>query len=98
ALKAKAMNKRRQAKEREAAQQSKPAAPSELREHLQELLDKEMQALPELYRAPIILCDLEGRTIKEAARQLGCPSGTIGTRLARGRNLLARRLARHGLT
>jgi RNA polymerase sigma factor (sigma-70 family) len=98
ALKAKAMNKRRQAKEREAAQQRKPAGPSELRQHLQSLLDKELQALPERYRAPLILCDLEGRTIKEAARQLGCPLGTIGTRLARGRNLLARRLARHGLT
>src|SRR5262249_14823989 len=43
-------------------------------------------------------CDLEGKTIKEAARQLGCPQGTVGTRLVRGRGLLARRLARRGLT
>src|SRR5262249_61190627 len=34
----------------------------------------------------------------EAARQLGCPQGTVGTRLARGRALLSRRLARHGLS
>src|SRR5262249_19871805 len=38
-----------------------------------------------------------GKTIKEAARQLGWPQGTVGTRLARGRSLLARRLARNGV-
>lgn len=42
-------------------------------------------------------CALEGRTIGEAAADLGWPPGTVATRLARGRNLLARRLARRGV-
>jgi formylglycine-generating enzyme required for sulfatase activity len=45
----------------------------------------------------IVLCDLEGQTRQEAARCLGCPEGTVASRLARARNLLAKRLARHGL-
>src|SRR5262245_37545135 len=97
ALKARAMSIKRLAKEREAAGRPKPAA-AETSERLLALLDEELRALPDKYRAAIVLCDLEGKSIKEAARQLGSPPGTIGTRLARGRSLLARRLARHGLT
>jgi hypothetical protein len=97
ALKAKAMNNRRRAKEREVAERSKPRSPTGNGRQLQALLDHELRALPDKYRAAIVLCDLEGKSIKEAARQLGCPPGTIGTRLSRGRRLLARRLARHGL-
>src|SRR5262249_32274082 len=55
-----------------------------------------LERLPEKYRAPVVLCDLEGQTRKEAARQLGLPPGTVASRLARGRTLLARRLSRHG--
>src|SRR5438128_6879437 len=95
ALKAKAMGSKRRAKEREAAARPKPDAPAEVWQQLQALLDQELQTLPDKYRAPIVLCDPEGKLIKEAARQLGCPLGTIGTRLARGRSLLARRLAQH---
>src|SRR5262249_21683839 len=100
ALKARAMSSRRAAKEREAAARPRPEreVAAETWERLQALLDQELQALPDKYRAAIVLCDLEGRPLKEAARQLGCPLGTVGTRLARGRSLLARRLARHGLT
>ncbi len=43
-----------------------------------------------------MLCALEGRTTESAARTLGCPRGTVATRLARARALLRRRLARRG--
>jgi RNA polymerase sigma factor (sigma-70 family) len=98
ARKAKAMNTRMRTREREAGARSKPEAVSEDWQQQQELLDQELEALPDKYRAPIVLCDLEGKSIKDAARHLGCPLGTIGTRLARGRSMLARRLARRGLT
>jgi hypothetical protein len=98
ALKAKAMNHRRRAKEREAAARPQPSVPEADWQLLQELLDQELQVLPDKYRSAIVLCELEGKSIKEAARHLGCPPGTVGTRLARGRAMLGRRLARHGVT
>ena len=61
---------------------------------LQPLIDQELNGLPENYRLPILLCDLEGKTIKEATQQLGWPQGTLAGRLARGRKLLAKRLAK----
>jgi RNA polymerase sigma factor (sigma-70 family) len=64
--------------------------------NLRPLLDRELTRLPDRYREPVVLCDLEGQTQKEAARLLGCPEGTVSSRLARGRALLARRLRRHG--
>jgi RNA polymerase sigma factor (sigma-70 family) len=61
------------------------------------VLDEEVNRLPDKYRAPLVLCYLEGKTVDEAARQLGCPRGTVGTRLARGRERLRRRLIRRGV-
>ena len=64
---------------------------------LQELLDQELERLPDKYRTAIVLCDLEGLTMAAAAKQVGCPQGTLSVRLVRGRAMLAKRLARHGL-
>lgn len=64
---------------------------------VQGLLDSEVAKLPDKYRAALVLCDLEGLTRVEAARLLGCAEGTVASRLARARQMLARRLTRHGL-
>lgn len=61
------------------------------------LLDQELSRLSDNYRAVIVLCDLEGRTRKEVARQLGVPEGTVAGRLPRARAMLAKRLARRGV-
>jgi RNA polymerase sigma factor (sigma-70 family) len=98
ALKAKAMKRKRRAKEHEAGMMPKPETRDEVRQHLQDLLDEELTSLPDKYRVPIVLCELEGKTIKEAAHQFGCPEGTLATRLYRGRHLLAGRLSKRGLT
>jgi hypothetical protein len=62
------------------------------------VLDREMACLPDKYRAVIVLCDLEGKTRDQAARDLGCPAGTVASRLATARSILAKRLDRHGVT
>jgi RNA polymerase sigma factor (sigma-70 family) len=62
------------------------------------LLDQELSRLPDNYRAVVVLCDLEGRTRKEVARQLGVPEGTVAGRLPRARAMLAKRLAQRGVT
>jgi hypothetical protein len=61
------------------------------------VLDEESSRLPDRYRGVIVLCDLEGMTRREAARQLGIPEGSVASRLARARALLAKRLARRGV-
>jgi RNA polymerase sigma factor (sigma-70 family) len=64
---------------------------------LRPVLDDELSRLPAKYRLPLVLCYLEGRTAGEAARLLGCPRGTVLSRLARGRERLRPRLIRRGL-
>jgi RNA polymerase sigma factor (sigma-70 family) len=61
------------------------------------VLHEEVDRLPQRYRIPVVLCDLEERSYEEAARHLGCPVGTVKSRLARGREQLKKRLARRGL-
>jgi RNA polymerase sigma factor (sigma-70 family) len=98
ALHARRTAARRRARERQVTEMPEPAVvEQDLWRELQPVLDQELSRLPDTYREVIVRCDLEGLTRREAARQLGLPPGTIGSRLARARTMLARRLARHGL-
>jgi len=98
ALKARATRARRKERERLVTVMPQPAVmEEELWTDLQPVLDQELSRLPDKFRAVILLCDLQGKTRKEAARQLGCPEGTVASRLATARAMLAKRLARHGL-
>ena len=62
------------------------------------MLHDEIGRLPELYRVPIVLCHLEGLTHDVAAQRLGCPTGTVLSRLAAARERLRARLTRRGVT
>jgi RNA polymerase sigma factor (sigma-70 family) len=68
-----------------------------VRRELRAVIDEEILRLPWLYRQPVVLCYLEGLTHEEAARQLGCPLGTVNSRLATARLRLRVRLSRRGL-
>lgn len=61
------------------------------------VIDEELNRLPERLRLPITLCEVRGLTVAQAARELGWPVGTVASRLSRGRDMLAARLARRGL-
>lgn len=99
ALKARATTAKRHARESQMKELPEPAILSEpdLRADLQPLLDQELSRLPDRYRVAIVLCNLEGKTRKEAARQLQIPEGTLSSRLTTARRMLAKRLASHGL-
>jgi RNA polymerase sigma factor (sigma-70 family) len=68
------------------------------RDELRPILDEEIKGLPEKYRAPLILFYLQGLSQAETARRLGCPIGTVGSRMARARERLRGRLLRRGLS
>ena len=72
--------------------------PDEDRGDLEAVVHEEIDRLPEHYRAPLVLCDLEGCTHEQAARHLGWPVGTVKSRQARGRQRLRTRLIRRGLS
>jgi RNA polymerase sigma factor (sigma-70 family) len=96
ALEARRSAAKRRAKEAQVAPRTE--TPDDSLADLRPLLDWELTRLPDNYRAVLVLCDLEGRTRKEEAQQLGLPEGTIASHQARGRTILAKRLTRHGVT
>jgi RNA polymerase sigma factor (sigma-70 family) len=97
AMKARATRAKRRVRERPACETAEPeAVPDEHPDELLSRLDREVTRLPEKYRRPIILCELEGKTHRQAAAQLGWPVGTVSGRLSRARALLASRLSRPG--
>jgi RNA polymerase sigma factor (sigma-70 family) len=97
AVRAKIVSGRRKAAEGEVAAMASDRYGDEDRSGLRPALYEELDRLPDRYGIPIVLCDLEGLTYEAAARQLGCPVGTLKSRLARGRQRLRERLARRGL-
>jgi RNA polymerase sigma factor (sigma-70 family) len=97
ALEARSMRARRRLREQQMKEMPQgEVPPEEPGSELRQALDRELSRLPEKYRVPVVLCELEGRPRKEVARQLGLPEGTLSWRLAAARKMLARRLARHG--
>jgi RNA polymerase sigma factor (sigma-70 family) len=98
ARKARAQEVRRRACEREAARTPAVEHPDELaRRDLGVVLDEAVGRLPEKYRVPFVLHHLQGVTVAEVARRLGCPQGTIAAHLARAKQRLRVRLARRGV-
>ncbi len=96
ALHARAKAARRKKHERLAASltpECSPMPPDEIGPALHE----EIARLPERYRSPVILCDLEGCSYQQAGRHLGLPVGTVKSRLSRGRDRLRASLVRRGL-
>jgi RNA polymerase sigma factor (sigma-70 family) len=99
ALKARTVSAKRQVREKQMNPMPEREAPAhDSWPDLQRVLDQELSGLSDKYRVPIVLCDLEGKSQKEAAQHLGLPEGTFSSRLSRGRAMLAKRLARQGLT
>lgn len=94
ALKVKAMAVKRCLKE---AQATRPE-PAPDQSELLAALDEELARLPEKYRAPVVLCELEGRSRQEAATALVIPEGTISSRLATAHRMLEKRLRARGFT
>ena len=96
-LKARAMNAKRRTKEREAQLAEGMTLPvNGALEVLLDRLDEALGRLPEKYRVPVVLCELEGRSRKDVARALGLPEGTLSWRLAQAKKMLAKKLSHHG--
>lgn len=99
ALRVKASAGRRREQERHAAVMASTEAPAvDEGLDLRPVLDEELYRLAAKYREPLVLCYLQGKSNEEAAQHLGCPVGTVYTRLSRGRDLLRDRLERRGMT
>jgi RNA polymerase sigma factor (sigma-70 family) len=98
AMEARAMRARRREREKQVDAVPHPEIPPAESRDWQAVLDHELSRLPQKYQTAIVLCDLEARSRRDAALQLGIAEGTLSSRLAYGRKLLAARLARRGVT
>jgi RNA polymerase sigma factor (sigma-70 family) len=98
AVRMRALAARRGVRERQVAVMPEPtSAEQSVWNDVEPILDEELARLPEKYRVLIILCQLEGRTLKDVARQLAIPQGTVASRLATARAMLGKRLSRRGV-
>jgi RNA polymerase sigma factor (sigma-70 family) len=98
AVRARAGDVRRRAREQRTTEMSSPDPLLDMTvREVRQVLHEELHQLPEKYRAPLVLCYLEGLSQDEAARQLGWSTGATRGRLDRGREQLRKRLARRGL-
>ncbi|WP_435008828.1 RNA polymerase sigma factor [Tundrisphaera lichenicola] len=86
----------RRTKERSAVRTSESSLDGDALE-LAPIVREEVGGLPEKYRTPLVLCLLDGLTHEEAASRLGCPVGTVKTRVRWAKARLRTRLARRGL-
>ena len=98
ALRTKEQRTRRRAYEMRAADMRDTATEATHWPDVQAALDQALDALPEKYRAALILCYLEGLTHADAAQRLGRKLATLRSHVARGRKLLRERLVKQGLT
>jgi RNA polymerase sigma factor (sigma-70 family) len=89
--------RRRQVEQRAPARAAADVPDQATGREFRSVLEEEVRRLPERCRLPFVLCYLEGKTNAEAAEQLGCPKGTVLSRLAHARELLRARLGRRGL-
>ena len=98
AMKARGRAFRRQQVEQQYATEAARRTPvSEEASDVLPLIDEQLNALPEKYRVPLVLCAMQGLNKAEAALRLGLPEGTVSSRLARAREMLRDRLARRGV-
>ena len=89
-------NEMRSVEPPEACSMETPEQQMMAREQAQRL-HAEIERLPGVFRVPIVLCYFEGLTLDQAASRLGCPAGTLHSRLARVRDRLRRGLERSGI-
>jgi len=97
-LKTRSLNCKRRSKEFEMAPTTEQfSSPKDVWFDVQNVLDEELERLPDKYRSPVVLCDLQGKSRKEAAGQLQIPEGTLSSRLNTARQMLAKKLTRRGV-
>jgi RNA polymerase sigma factor (sigma-70 family) len=98
ALCARATALRRSARQTEIHDMAAPKTADILEDReMQQLLEEELDRLPEKYRAPLVLCYLQGRTHEQAARELGRPSGSMSRHVGRALEVLRERLSLRGV-